>query len=149
MCHHIFEKLYYHGLRLKCYGLVSTVSCIFWSIRLSSLQVSIICACWGQVKELYIQSRLSYLCRSFNGPYTSYKRKMSLESPLRMFPPALFNLVKKIQYVEYALFHCKIRSTGTENSHSKLRLYFNIPAYTELIARSSPRIDLTGFLSFE
>ena len=29
MYHHILEKLYYHGLRLKCYGLVSTVSCIF------------------------------------------------------------------------------------------------------------------------
>ena len=27
MCHLILDKLYYHGLRLKCYGLVSTVSC--------------------------------------------------------------------------------------------------------------------------
>ena len=42
MCHHILETLYYHGLCLKCYGLVSTVSCIFWTICLPSLQVSII-----------------------------------------------------------------------------------------------------------
>ena len=32
MYHPVLEKLYYHGLRLKCYGLVSTVSCIFWTI---------------------------------------------------------------------------------------------------------------------
>ena len=49
ICHLILEKLYYHGLRLKCYGLVSTVSCIFWTICLPSLQVSIMCAgCYVQ-----------------------------------------------------------------------------------------------------
>jgi len=41
--------VYYHGLHLKCYGLVSTVSCIFWTICLPSLHVCIICTgCYVQ-----------------------------------------------------------------------------------------------------